>query len=444
MFEIGSLICALSPGSTVLIIGRALAGVGAGGVLSGSYVITAQTVPIRIRPAYTAAVAMMFSLGAIVAPLLGAAFTQNTSWRWCFYINLPIGCPVLVGLALFFHPPENSVPSADSLKLQEKLQGLDIIGASLFFGAILMLLMALQHTAESRAWSSSVVSGLLCGATVAVILLASWQWRKGDEALIPPRIVCQRTVLASTIANIAMYAALVAYIYFLVIYFQAIKGRSVIASAVDLLPIIICSSAFSIIAGILVTKTLYFTSPAIMGSALAFIGSGLLTTLRPSTSNSHVLGFQVLVGIGMGLALQTGFFGVQAVLPSKDVPVATSLVTLAQSLGGALGVSIGNSILLSSLRSRGAELKNAGIPVHRVIHAGATGFQDFVSRHNKLDMLLDVYNHALSRVFIMACVFSGVACFATCFMEFRKTVDGTKSSEVATRDGRTDRSLESS
>ena len=394
-------------------------------MLSGSYVIVAQTVPMRIRPAYTAAVATMFSLGAILAPLLGAAFTQHATWRWCFYINLPIGCPVLIGIAAFFHPPDHAGSSRASQSLRQKLHVLDIIGMMLFSGCTIMLLMGFQCAADYQTWSSSLVAGVLSGAVALGLAFATWQLKNGDKSLIPPRIIKQRTVLASTIANVAMYAALVTYIYFLVIYFQAIKGRSVIASAVDLLPLIGCSSVLSIVTGILVTKTLYFTPPAIIGTALALIGSGLLTMLTPTTTTASLAGYEVMVGIGMGLALQTGFFGVQAVLPVTDIPVGTSLMTLAQSLGGALGISIANAVLLCTLQSWGPKLAQAGIDIDTVIQAGATGFRKSMSEDD-IDVLLVLYNHALNRVFVMACIFSAIAWFATCFMEFTKTVETPK------------------
>lgn len=428
VFELGSLVCALAPSSTALIVGRAIAGAGAGGVLSGSYVITAQTVPMRIRPIYTAAVAIMFSLGAIVAPLIGAALTQHVSWRWCFWINVPVGFPVLFGMAIFFRPPNNAARSARVIGTWEKLQRLDLVGALLLLGAATMLLMGLQYAAEGQVWSSSLVSGLLAGAGVGLLLLLLWQWKKEEGALLSPRVLKQRTVLASVVANVAMYAALVAYIYFLVIYFQAIKGRSIISSAVDLLPLIICSSVFSIVAGILVTKTLYFTPPAIVGTALALVGSGLLTRLQLKTSRADTEGYQTLVGVGLGLALQTGFFGVQAVLPVKDIPVGTSLITFAQSLGGALGVSVGNTVLLCSLRSRAAQLAELNVDIDTVIRAGATGFRRFTSGE-ALTVLLDAYDHALNRVFIMACTLLGVAWLTSCFMEFRKTVNTSKEVE---------------
>ena len=426
VFEVGSLVCALAPSSTPFIIGRAVAGSGAGGVLSGSYVITARTVPMKIRPAYIAAVSMMFSIGAIVAPLIGGALTEHVTWRWCFYINLPVGMPVLVGIAMFFRLPTGSHHSHAKSSTPSKLVSLDLLGAILLLGAAAMLLLAMQYAADGIPWRSPLVAGLLAGAAVTTAVFAFWLTIRGDQALIPPRILKQMTVLTSTIANVAMYAAPVIYIYFLPIYFQAIKGKSIVGSAVDLLPLIVACSVFSIVAGVLVTKTRYFTPPAIVGTALAVIGAGLFTTIQASTPTAPWAGFEIVSGVGLGLALQQGFFGVQAVLPPEDIPVGTSLMTIAQSLGGALGVSIGNVVLLCKLRGAGDHLeRTVGLNIEKTIHAGATGFQSFVTG-DALNLLLDVYNDALVWVLVMATVLAGVAFVASCFMEMRPTVVRTK------------------
>lgn len=306
------------------------------------------------------------------------------------------------------------------MTIMEKLSHLDLPGAALLLGSTTMLLMALQYAAADIAGSSPLITGLLSGVGACTIAFMLWQLKQGDNALIPLRILKQRTVFASIIANIAMYAALVTYVYFLPIYFQAIKDRTIVKSAVDLLPLIICCSVFSIIAGVLVTKTLYFTPPAIVGTALAFVGSALLTMLQRTTTVQNWAGYQTLVGVGLGLALQTGFFGVQAVLPATDIPVGTSLITFAQSLGGALGVSIGNTILLYDLRTQSSRLAEAGVNVEVVIKDGATGFRDFVDAESLTALLAD-YNGALGKVFIMAVVFSAIAWISTCFMERTKS-----------------------
>ena len=159
---------------------------------------------------------MMFSLGAIVAPLIGGARTQNASWRWCFYINLPIGCPILIGIVAFFRPPNTAASSGKMLDTQQKIRVLDIPEAITLLGASTMLLMALQYGADDQKWSSPLVGGLLSGAAAATVVLSLWLWRKGDYALIPFCILKQWTVLSSVVANICRYAALVGYIYFLV------------------------------------------------------------------------------------------------------------------------------------------------------------------------------------------------------------------------------------
>lgn len=420
-FELGSLICAVAPTSTALIIGRALAGCGAGGVLSGSYVIVAQIIPLRIRPAYIAAVSMMFSLGAIVAPLIGGALTERVTWRWCFYLNLPVGLPVTVGMVFLFKPPkQKGYPENNSLRA--KVLSLDLPGAALLLGAAVMLFYALQRAADGTHWSSSLVIGLLVGAGVTIIVFAGWQGYQGEKAFIIPRILKQRTVFTAGIANIAMYAALVAYVYFLPIYFQAIKGVSVVGSAVDLLPLVVTCSFFSIVAGILVTKIGYFTPPAVVGLSLTMIGAGLMTTIDGETSTADWAGYQILLGVGLGLALQSGFFGMQAILPPEEIPIGTSLMTFCQNLGGALGVSIGNAVLLDVLRERKQELLEIGVNIDEVIGAGATAFRAFV-RGDVLEPLLSAYKDALKQTFVMAAAFTGLALLSSCFMELRKATE---------------------
>ncbi|KAK4505963.1 hypothetical protein PRZ48_003928 [Zasmidium cellare] len=423
-FLLGSLICALAPNSPALILGRAIAGVGAGGVLSGSYVLVAETVPLRTRPAWIAGVSLWYSLGAIVAPLLGGALTEKVSWRWCFWVNLPVGGPVVLGMMVLFRPPQRRAREG-------VFRSLDYLGVVLLLGAATMLFYALQRAADGTSWASPVVVGLLVGSGATTLTFAVWQIHQGENALIVPSLLKQRTVPAAGIANIAMYAALTTYIYFLPIYFQAIKGAGIVASAVDLLPLVVACSVFSIVAGALVTKIGYFTPPAVVGLALTMIGAGLMTTLDEGTHTALWAGCQHILGAGLGLALQSGFFGVQAVLSADDVPMGTSLMTFCQSLGGSLGVSIGNAILLGVLQGHRNELLLEDVNIDGVVAAGATAFRTFV-RGGGLEALLAVYNDALRQTFIMAAAFTGLALLASCFMELRKATERSPSPTPST------------
>ncbi|KAF2160866.1 hypothetical protein M409DRAFT_59650 [Zasmidium cellare ATCC 36951] len=406
-FLLGSLICALAPTSPALIVGRAIA---------------------RTRPAWIAGVSLWYSLGAIVAPLVGGALTEKVSWRWCFWLNLPVGGPVVLGMAVLFRPPKQRERGGKSVL--SKISSLDILGVVLLLGAATMLFYALQRAADGTPWNNSLIIGLLIGSIITTLLFAAWQAHQGSNALITPRLLKQRTILSAGIANIAMYAALTAYIYFLPLYFQALKGASVVGSAVDLLPLVVACSVFSIVAGVLVTKIGYFTPPAVFGLSLTIIGAGLMTTINENTSTAHWAGYQILLGTGLGLALQSGFFGVQAVLPPNDIPMGTSLMAFCQSLGGALGVSVGNAVLLDVLRGHGEELLTKDVDVESVIAAGATAFRSFVHGEG-LHALLGAYSQALRQVFVMAAGFVGGALLSACAMEVRKATERVSTSTIS-------------
>ncbi|KAK4629563.1 Efflux pump bfoC [Fulvia fulva] len=282
-----------------------------------------------------------------------------------------------------------------------------------------MFFYALERVADGERWGSKLVIGLLVGAGMTVVA--------GESASMMPRLLKQRTVLAAGIANVAMYWTLVTYIYFLVLYFQAIMGASVIDSAVNMLPLVVTCSVFSILAGVLVTSTGYFTPPAIAGTSLTLIGAGLLTTLGEHTITVTWAGFQILVGVGLGLSLQQGIFSMQVVLNAADIPAGTSLQTLCQSLGGAIAVSVGNVLLASTFHSHERQLREAGVDANEVLRSGATAFRSRVSGHD-LDVLLNMYAEGLRNTFVTSAAVAGVALIATCLMEMRKAAETTAAS----------------
>ncbi|KAG9243483.1 DNA repair protein RAD50 [Calycina marina] len=415
IFELGSLICGVAPNSIVLIIGRALAGLGSAGILTGSFVVISHAVPLKSRPVWTAVVGLMFGVGATVGPLLGGVFTDEVTWRWCFYFNLPVGVVTVVSMVIFFHPKELPVAAEKSIWI--RIAELDVVGNVILLGAFLMLFLALSY-AELSSWGEPLVTGLLVGAGVTFVLFCVWQWRKGDNALIPPRIIRQRTVAASCAAAFCIYSAILIHAYYLPIWFQAIKGDSAIRSGVNMIPYVVANAIFSIIAGIFVSKNGFFTAPAILGCAIGTIGAGLLSTLIPDTSSSRWIGYEILASVGIGMAIQQGFIAIQVVLPLEEVAIGTAAVVSSQSLGGAIFVSVGNAILQNTLRTAADNNEVPGVDIDAVIVAGAGAFRDLVTAE-QLPALLVVYNDALMKVFIAAIVMIGLGFISCLFLEWR-------------------------
>ncbi|KAK0656612.1 major facilitator superfamily domain-containing protein [Cercophora newfieldiana] len=418
-FEFGSLLCGVAPNSITLIIGRAIAGFGSAGVLTGSFVVVATAVPLHLRPIFMAVVGLMFGVGASVGPLLGGVFTDLVTWRWCFYINLPVGGATVAAMILFFSPKKHAHAHR---KFTERFMDLDIVGNVLLLGASLMLFLALEYTTLGVAWSSAEIIGLLCGFGVVTILFILWQRWKGEDALMPPRILQQRTVAASCGMAFMTYGAIINLTFFLPIWFQAIRGDSAIISGVNMIPYFAVNAFFSLLAGVFVSMIGYVTPPAVIGSAIGTIGLGLLTLLSVDTTTAQWVGYEVLASAGFGLSIQQGFTAVQTVLDPADMAIGTAAVVASQSLGGAIFLSVGNSVFQNHLLKASADNILPGVNIKKVIDAGASAFRQLVP-DDELPVMLEVYNEALRRVFIVGIPLGALAAFISCFIEF-KSVKG--------------------
>lgn len=211
IFELGSLICGVAPTSTVLIIGRAIAGVGSGGVGTGSLMLVAQSVPRRQRPTLVGLVSAMYGFAAIAGPLLGGAFTDSPmlTWRWCFYLNLPLG--FITALVILFLP---TAKPARSAPFTEILKQMDFPGTICLLPGVLCLLFALQWGGNTHPWSNARVVALLVLGGVLLICFAVIQSRSGDRGTVPPRVFCNRNIWGS-----ALFGSCITATFFIMLYY---------------------------------------------------------------------------------------------------------------------------------------------------------------------------------------------------------------------------------
>ncbi|KAI1477053.1 hypothetical protein K445DRAFT_53314 [Daldinia sp. EC12] len=415
VFEIGSIISGFAPSSACLIIGRAIAGFGSAGILTGSFVIVATAVPLKTRPIYTAVVGLMFGVGATVGPLIGGVFTDLVTWRWCFWINLPVGAVTIIVMILVYHPPPRKDPKA---KVTQRLISLDLVGNVILLGAAVMLFLALESTLTGADWASAEVIGLLCGAGVAAIVLVGWlRWKK-DRALIPPAIAKQRTVAASCLMAFFTYGALLIHTYFLPIWFQAILGYSAIHSGVAMIPYFVANALFSVFSGIFVSAVGYYTPPAILGSAIGTVGCGIIMFFNPTMSTGMWIGFEILASAGFGMSIQQGFTAVQTVLGPDEIAVGTAAVVASQSLGGAVFISVGNSVFQNRLADLIEQTEIPGLDVRAIVGAGAIAFRKVVPAE-QLPALLTLYDKALHTVLLVAIPLAGLAFLSCCALEWK-------------------------
>ncbi|KAJ3956155.1 hypothetical protein N0V92_007292 [Colletotrichum tropicale] len=375
MFLGGSLICALSPSSMVLIIGRAVAGFGSAGILTGSFV----------------------------------------TWRWNFFVNLPVVGANMIIFLIFFHPRQS--PRVRP-RFFDRILELDLLGNILLLGACVMLFMALELTNRGQAWSSIKIIGLLSGSGATAIVFAAWQWWRQDGALIPPAIITHRTVAASCVAAFSTYGALMIHTYFLPLWFQAIRGEDAIMSGVDMIPYVATIGIFSLLSAVFVSVVGYPVPPAIVGGMIGTAGCGVLRLLSQSTPTAYWIGFEILVAAGFGMSIQQGLTAVQAILPPDDISVGTAAVVASQSLGGAIFVSVGNTLFQNYVLRAAARNLVPGVNIRAVLRAGATAFRTSVPA-SALPRMMTVYNDALRVTFTAAIPLAGVAAIAACFMEWK-------------------------
>ncbi|KAI0178929.1 MFS general substrate transporter [Hypoxylon sp. FL1284] len=429
VFEVGSIVSGWAPSSASLIIGRSIAGFGSAGILTGSFVIVATAVPLKVRPIYTAIVGLMFGVGATVGPLIGGVFTELITWRWCFWINLPVGAVTIAVMMLVYHPRARDGPKRG---VMERLLALDLVGNVILLAGAVMLFLALEFTLTGESWGSAKVVGLLVGAGLTLLALLAWLRWKGDAALIPPAIARQRTVAASCLMAFFTYGALLIHTYFLPIWFQALLDFSAIQSGVAMIPYFVSNALFSVLSGVFVTVVGYFAPPAILGSVIGTVGCGVITLLHPDVGVGARIGFEILASAGFGMSIQQGFTAVQTVLGPEELAVGTAAVVAAQSLGGAVFISVGNSVFQNRLQALVRETNIPGVDVRAVVSAGAVAFRDVVPAAD-LPALLAQYDAALHTVFYVAVPLAALACVSCCFLEWRSVRKPSSAADAAKR-----------
>jgi MFS family permease len=376
------------------------------------------TIPLHKRPMYQGIFGSVFGLASICGPLVGGVFTTNVSWRWCFYINLPIGAIVVAIILFILKTP----PKKNELTLREQFIKLDPIGTLFFLPGIISLLLALQWGGTTYSWSNwripllFVVAGILLGIFIFV------QFKMGDNATVPIRIIKQRSIASGVFFSALLPGSMMVVLYFLPQWFQAVKGVTAIHSGISTLPIVMSLVVSSFLAGFITLKTGYYVSQLIACTVILSIGAGLLTTLKVDTGHSLWIVYEFIYGFGLGLGMQQAGMAAQTCLAKQDVMTGVALMFFMQGLGGAFFVSIGQVVFTQSLVKKLASITN--ISPSMILHTGATEIRHIVPPQY-LDKVLLAYNGALSDTLKVGVGCAAITIVAGLTMEW-KSVKGLK------------------
>ncbi|RGP64449.1 major facilitator superfamily transporter [Fusarium longipes] len=401
-FELGSLLCGVAPNSVAFIIGRAIAGAGSAGIYSGSTILITTVTPLSKRAGYVGMMGAVFGIASVIAPLIGGAFTDHVTWRWCFYINLPVGGAAVACLILLFP----KFPANESVSVKQQIKQLDPWGNLVFLPGVICLILALQWGGEKYPWSEGRIIALLVLACVLLLVFVGIQIWQQENATVPPRLFKIRNVWLGTIFAFCLGSVLIVFLIALPIWFQGIRGTNAIHSGINTLPLVLSLVFGAIVSGGVINGVGWF-NPVFFSSVIFMsVGGGLITTFVVDTPTHTWIGYQIILGLGIGQGMQLASLGAQVALTQKDVPTGVSLMFFAQSLGGSVLVCVGQAVFNNELRSRLTSFD--GLDVAKIIGTGATQLRNVIPADRLADVLVE-YNAALRSYFYVGLA---AACFA--------------------------------
>ncbi|KAK6461752.1 multidrug-resistance transporte [Scheffersomyces coipomensis] len=426
LFEVGSLICALSVNMEMLIFGRALSGVGGGGIQSLTFIIISEVVPLHKRPLTMAFVGVTYAISSVLGPIIGGAFTTKVSWRWSFYVNLPIGGLALAIFFFSFNPPKVKG------SIKQKLAKIDFLGTILIVGGLILILLALTFGASYQyKWKSGIVISFFIVGAILIAGFIVWNFKYSKYPLILPSAVKILQVNAGAISIFFMYAYFIALTLYLSIYFQIVKDKSALQSGISEFPIIISIVVSSILSGVLIKKTNNVKTMYIISGILGPIGLGLFTLYDIDTTSGKSIGLQIISGISMGIMLNSTIISAQVSAPK--VPGGTILtityIVFARCLGGAIGANLSDVVYNSSFIN--LYRKHLAKEVNQLIIrelGQVSPYQMLYSTASIADLSLEsqlfiktLFNQSIRNVYYMCIIFSGISMIA-CFFTTNKPI----------------------
>ncbi|WAO85516.1 MFS domain-containing protein [Fusarium falciforme] len=418
LFEVGSAVCGAAPSSVAFIIGRAIAGIGSAGIMTGSMMAIIPMVPLHKRPMFQSMFGMVFGISSVAGPLIGGAFAGRATWRWCFYMNLPIGAVASVFLLFFL---KVSKQKHESVPVSKHITRLDPLGTFFFVPSMICLILALQWGGSTYSWSNWRLILLFIVFGLTAVAFAVVQVMMPDTATIPVKVIKQRTMLACAWVMFFIGGAMMLAVYYIPLWFQATKGVDPVKSGIYTIPLVLSLVVASILSAAFTQRIGYYVPSMIVCPCIMAIGEGLLTTLTPSTGSSHWIAYQFLVGFGVGLGMQTAGLAIQATLPKEHIPTGISITFFMQQLGGAIFVSVGQTILSGRLVDRLSDIP--GLDAKAVVNTGATDLHDVVPA-KYMGQVLSAYNYAITRIFFAAVALSIVQLLCALCVEWKSIKRG--------------------
>jgi EmrB/QacA subfamily drug resistance transporter len=337
IFLAGSALCGLANGMGELIAFRAIQGLGGGGLIVTTIAVVGDIIPPRERGRYQGFFGAVFGVSTVIGPLLGGFFVDHLTWRWIFYVNVPIGVLAFAAIAVTFH--------AHTARVRHRI---DYAGAATLAGGLSALILFTSLGGTTFAWDSPEILGLIATTLVLLPLFVLIEHR-AEEPILPLELFSNRVFAVTSAVGFVVGVALFGSVTYLPLYLQEVKGHSPTVSGLQMTPMMLGVLVASITSGQLISRFGRYKPFPIAGTAIMTVAVFLLSTLTPDTSSLRAAGYMLLLGLGLGMVMQVLVLAAQNAVDYRLLGVATSGSTLFRQVGGSIGVAAFGAIFANRL-----------------------------------------------------------------------------------------------
>ncbi|KAH7032671.1 major facilitator superfamily domain-containing protein [Microdochium trichocladiopsis] len=376
-FEVGTVLCATAPSSAVFILGRAISGLGAAGMMAGAFAIIGH-IPIRRRPQLISLFFIVQSVAYTAGPSMAGALTDSyLTWRFSFWLQLPLG---FVAVTTLFFVLEPKPSPKGHLPMWTKLSSCDLAGTGLLVSCLALFFLALEWGGAARSYAAPQVWGCLLGSGLLAVAFVSLQVAKKDSGLVPLHLARQRTVACCCIFSALYGAANMIHFTLLPTYLQTVHDISATLSGVYQLPITLSNITSMALASTVITKYGHYLPFLRAGPLIYLVGAVLFQQMRVTSTAAWYLSAEISIGAGFGLAVHSSLLAVQVVCTGDDIPVAAVMEVFSQQLGRSVGISIAQSVFVQALQGGLADIAAASPPIasEQVLGLAGQGLEEMV------------------------------------------------------------------
>ncbi|KAG9327041.1 hypothetical protein KVV02_006518 [Mortierella alpina] len=411
MFLLGSAISGWANSMVMLIVGRGVAGVGAGGLMAMVFIILSDMLDMRERGKYLGFIGAIFSLSSVIGPLLGGAFTDYATWRWSFWINLPIGAVSILFIWLNLNLP---TPAGT---LRDKVRRIDFYGSILLLAAVILLLLPLSWGGNKYAWDSGIIIGMLCAGFIVAAIFIWVEWKVPTEPIVPIHLYKIRNLWSTYGSLFFGGMAFFGILFYLPVYFQVVKQESATVGGLETVPFALGIVITATGSGIWVLKRGTFAFIPALGNAFFVVGAALCVFFERDTPRVATIFILLLCGLGIGCSMQVCTLAVQAAVKPKYMATVTAMVSFVRALGQVFGIAIVGSVFNNKLESSLHE----HFPLDPTILKATQDYRH-ITTYNDVDRdtIYGSFVNALHNVFYYSIGFCVLSFILSCFIQHKE------------------------